>query len=89
MEVRDRAERRFQMTCASPVVAEHAPVLEPSDRMLDPRTTTSVLPPPMITHDAIPSKLRCDELENTSVSAVGQHTSMPLTKPPRLTLDSG
>jgi hypothetical protein len=50
--------------------------------VLDPRTAASVLPPPMITHDALTVKSWCDELGNASVSAVGEHTSMPLT--PRL-----
>ncbi len=72
-------ERRLQMVSPLSVIAKHTPVLEPGDRVLDPCTAASVPPPPMITHDAIMPKSRRDELRDTAVSAVGEHTTVPLT----------
>ncbi len=44
--------------------------------MLDTRTATSVSPPSAVAHDAIGSKDRSDQLWNTTIPAIGEHTSV-------------
>ena len=58
------------------MVRQDTPVLEACDCMLHTRTATSVLPPSAIAHDPIGSEDRSDQLWNTAVPAIGEHSSV-------------
>jgi hypothetical protein len=62
------------------MIAQHAPVLEPGDRVFDARSAAPMRPPRTVTHDATPSEARCRELRDTAISAVGQHPTMALAE---------
>jgi len=61
------------------MVAEDAPVLQASDRVLAPGAASSVPTPSSIAHDAVVPKHWRDELDHAPVTAVGEHPTMSPT----------
>ena len=76
MQECDRLKRRRQLFAASPMVTQDAPVLKTCDRMLHTRTASSVSPPSAVAHDAIGSKDRRDQLRNTAIPAICEHSTV-------------
>lgn len=54
------------------MVAQHAPVLQTGDRMLDAGASSSMTRPGAITADETTLKHRRNELRNTAITAIGE-----------------
>ena len=68
------------MASTASMVAKDAPVLEPSDRVLDPGAASSVSAPGTVAYDAAVSKHRRYELGDAPVAAIGEHPTMLSTQ---------
>jgi hypothetical protein len=82
VKVCDCFDRFDDMATPAPMIAEHAPVLQPCDRMLDACTALAMAAPGSIADDPVVTKDGCDQLADTAVAAVGEHSSVVPT--PRL-----
>ena len=69
-----------EMATSSPVVTQARPHFEPSDRMLDPGTSTAMTAPRRITHDAASAEDRRHELWNATIATVGEDAPVQLTR---------
>jgi hypothetical protein len=65
-----------KVATSSTMITQHAPVLEPGDRVLDACATAAMVPPLSISKDPSSTKSRCDELANAAVSTIGQHATV-------------
>jgi len=62
VEEGDGLERISQVTAATTMVSQDAPVLETSNCMLNPGSPSTVSTPPPVPQDPVSAKHRCDEL---------------------------
>jgi hypothetical protein len=68
------------MTATTAMIAQDAPVLEASDGVLDPGSTSTMATPCSVSQDPVSAKPRRDELGDSAVSTVGEHATMLLAK---------
>ena len=62
------------------MVAQDTPVLEASNRVIDPGSTSTMATPPSVTQDLSSAKDRGDELGNSAVRTVGKGAAMLLAE---------
>jgi len=74
----DGLEGIGEVTAATAIVSQNTPVLETSNGVLDPGSTSTMSTPPVVAHDLVSAKHRCDELWDAPVSTVGQDATMLL-----------
>ena len=76
MKEGDGLESISEVTAATKMISQSPPVLETSDCMLDPGSTSTMSAPPAVAQDLVSAKHRCDELGDGAVSTVGQYATM-------------
>lgn len=81
MEEGDGTKRVVEVPSATSVVAQHAPGLEPGDRVFDACSAPSMATPRSVAHDAVTTKHGRDELWDPSIATVGKDASLMPTKP--------
>ena len=74
----DRLKGVREMTATTAMIAQDAPVLEASDGVLDPGSTSTMAAPCSVSKDPVPAKRRRDELGDSAVSTVGEHATVLL-----------
>ena len=80
MEEGHGVERVNQVASTTSMVAEDAPILQPSDRVLDPGAAPSVSAPGSVAHDAVVSEHGRHELDHAPVAAIGEHSTVSSTQ---------
>ena len=68
------------MVGATAMVAQHAPVLQAGDGVLDPCAAPTMAPPGAIAADPVALKHGGDELRDATIAAVGEDASMCAAK---------
>ena len=78
MKEGDCLERISQVTSATAMVSQDAPVLETSNCVLDAGSASTMATPAPVAQDPVSAKHRRDELGDGTVSTVGQNATMLL-----------
>jgi hypothetical protein len=76
----DRGDGMVELVAASSMVTKNPPVFHACNRVFDACSTTAVLAPPLIAHDAATAKSGCPKLRNASISAVRENAPMALAE---------
>ena len=80
MEQGHCVDRVSEVASASAVVAKHTPVLQASDRVLDPGAPPAMSTPCSITDDPVPAKDRCYQLVDAAIATVCEHATVFATQ---------
>ena len=70
----DGVEKR---RASAPMIAQHAPVFQPRDRVLDSRTSAAVTTPDSVADDAIVRETRSDEFRHAAITIRKDSTVAP------------
>lgn len=76
VQKRDCAEGVSEALTASTMIAEHAPILEPCERVLDACSAAAMTSPRPIAHHLPPSKDRRDEADDSAITTVCEDATM-------------
>jgi hypothetical protein len=68
------------MTATTAMIAQDTPVLEASDGVLDPCSTSMMSTPCSVAQDPVPAKRRRDELGDAAVGTVGEDATVLLAE---------
>src|SRR5882672_9008664 len=68
------------MTAATAMVAQDTPVLEASNRVLDPGSTSTMSAPRSVAQEPVTAKYRRDELGDSAIATVGKDAPMLLAE---------
>ena len=68
------------MTAATAMIPQDPPVLETSNRVLDPSSTSTMATPHSVAQDRVSAKRRRDELGDATVPTVGKNATMLLAE---------
>ena len=80
MENGDSTGGGDEMLAAAPMIAQHAPALEPRDGVLDADSTLAMTPPGAISNDPSATKARNHEVSLTAVATIGQDAAVITTE---------
>jgi hypothetical protein len=76
----DRLKGLREMSATTSVISQDPPVLETSNRVLDPGSTATMSTPRAVTQNPVSAKCRRDELRDAAIPAIGKDATMLLAE---------